>query len=79
MAKVYAPVKNYTGTSASVGFVNGVGETSDARLLLWFSEHGYIVSKSVLTRLNEAKSESEAKNEAKSESEAKNEAKKESE
>mgnify|MGYP000119083825 FL=1 len=64
MAKVYAPVKNYTGTSASVGFVNGVGETSDARLLLWFAEHGYTVSKSVLTRLNEAKSESEVKKES---------------
>lgn len=64
MAKVYAPVKDYTGTSASVGFVNGVGETSDARLLIWFAGHGYTVSKSVLTRLNEAKSESEAEKES---------------
>ena len=27
MAKVYAPLKDYNGISASVEFVNGVGET----------------------------------------------------
>lgn len=43
MAKVYTPVKNYTGVSASVKFVNGVGETSDADLLKWFVDHGYTV------------------------------------
>ena len=64
MAKIYAPVKDYTGISASVGFVNGAGETSDARLLIWFAEHGYTVPMSVLTRLNEAKSESEATKES---------------
>lgn len=41
--KVYAPNKQYTGTSASVPFCNGVGETEDPRLLHWFKGHGYEV------------------------------------
>lgn len=41
--KVYAPNKQYTGTSASVPFCNGVGETDDPRLLHWFKSHGYEV------------------------------------
>lgn len=43
MAKIYAPNKQYTGISASVRFVNGVGETSDPRLIKWFQERGYKV------------------------------------
>lgn len=43
MAKIYAPNKQYTGVSAGVTFVNGVGETSDPHLLEWFREHGYTV------------------------------------
>lgn len=43
MAKIYAPNKDYTGESASVTFVKGVGETSDAYLIEWFKEHGYAV------------------------------------
>ncbi|MDF2513730.1 MAG: Uncharacterized protein K0S04_3596 [Herbinix sp.] len=34
MAKIYAPNKQYSGISASVVFVNGVG---------WFKDHGYEV------------------------------------
>lgn len=41
--KVFAPNKQYTGTSASVPFCNGVGETEDTRLLQWFKSHGYEV------------------------------------
>ena len=41
--KVFAPNKQYTGTSASVPFCNGVGETGDPRLLHWFKTHGYKV------------------------------------
>lgn len=41
--RVYAPNKQYTGTSASVPFCNGVGETEDPRLLHWFISHGYEV------------------------------------
>lgn len=41
--KVYAPNKQYTGTSASVPFCNGVGETDNSHLLEWFRSHGYEV------------------------------------
>ncbi|SDJ76580.1 hypothetical protein [Paenibacillus naphthalenovorans] len=43
MAKIQAPNKQYTGVSAGVSFVNGVGECSDPYLLQWFREHGYEV------------------------------------
>lgn len=43
MAQIIAPNKDYTGESASVTFVRGVGETSDAYLIEWFKEHGYTV------------------------------------
>ena len=39
--KIYAPVKNATGTYASVRFVNGVGETDNPHLIKWFKEHGF--------------------------------------
>lgn len=45
MAKVYAPNKQYTGLSASVMFVNGVGETADPHLIAWFESKGYRVQK----------------------------------
>lgn len=45
MAKVYAPLKDYNGISASVTFVNGVGETDNENLLEWFEEHGYTVER----------------------------------
>lgn len=41
--KIYAPNKQYTGVSASVFFVNGVGETDNQHLIAWFKEHGYRV------------------------------------
>lgn len=43
MAQIIAPNKDYTGVSASVPFVKGVGETSDSYLIEWFKEHGYTV------------------------------------
>lgn len=43
MARIIAPNKDYTGESASVTFIKGVGETSDAYLIEWFKEHGYTV------------------------------------
>lgn len=45
MAKVYAPLKDYNGISASVTFVNGVGETDNESLLEWFEEKGYTVER----------------------------------
>lgn len=41
--KIYSPNKQYTGISASVTFVNGVGETDSPHLINWFKEHGYTV------------------------------------
>ncbi len=43
MAQIIAPNKDYNGESASVIFIKGVGETSDAYLIEWFKEHGYTV------------------------------------
>lgn len=43
MAKVIAPNSQYTGLSATVAFVNGVGETDNENLLQWFEEKGYTV------------------------------------
>ena len=43
MAKVYAPNKQYTGVTAGVAFVNGVGECGDPWRLDWFRRKGYTV------------------------------------
>lgn len=43
MATIKAPNKAYTGVSAGVPFVNGVGEADEPRILDWFREHGYTV------------------------------------
>ncbi|MGG4397237.1 hypothetical protein ABEX25_23310 [Paenibacillus thiaminolyticus] len=45
MAKVYAPNQQYTGVSASVPFINGVGETDNPHLLEWFENRGYTVER----------------------------------
>lgn len=45
MAKVKAPNKQYTGLSATVMFVNGVGETDNEQLLQWFESKGYTVER----------------------------------
>ena len=41
--KIYAPNEDYTGSSAGVTFVNGVGETDNLYLIEWFKDHGYKV------------------------------------
>lgn len=64
MAKIYAKNEEYTGVSASVGFVNGVGETSDPYLIEWFREHGYAVVEDE-EETNEETSESTVKEEKK--------------
>lgn len=43
MAKIIAPNKGYTGVSASVPFVKGVGSTDNLKLVNWFKNHGYEV------------------------------------
>ena len=42
-AGIYAPNENYSGSSAGVTFVNGVGETDNPYLIDWFKDHGYEV------------------------------------
>ncbi|MDN8590820.1 hypothetical protein Q0V21_18860 [Paenibacillus sp. 11B] len=46
MAKVIAPNEQYTGLSASVMFINGIGETDNEHLLQWFEGKGYTVDRS---------------------------------
>lgn len=43
MAKIYCNNKQYNGISASVNFVNGVGDSNIPHLLAWFQENGYTV------------------------------------
>jgi hypothetical protein len=43
MVKIICQNKSYSGVSASVTFVNGIGETDDPRLITWFREKGYTV------------------------------------
>lgn len=60
MAQIIAPNKDYTGESASVTFVKGVGETSDAYLIEWFKEHGYTVIEDEAAEVPPEASETEA-------------------
>jgi hypothetical protein len=43
LAKIYAPNKEYTGVSAFVSFIDGVGETDDLHLIQWFERNGYTI------------------------------------
>ena len=43
MAKILCPNKQYTGVSATIAFVNGVGETDKPYLIEWFKKNGYTV------------------------------------
>lgn len=45
MAKIICPNKQYTGISAGIGFIQGIGETTDSHLIDWFNNHGYEVIK----------------------------------
>lgn len=51
MAQIIAPNKDYNGESASVTFIKGVGETSDAYLIEWFRTHGYTVTEDEATEV----------------------------
>lgn len=66
MAKIYAPNPRYSGVSASVKFVNGVGETNDPRLIKWFKSKGYRVEEK-----KDVKPKSKPKTEAKPATKAK--------
>ena len=41
MARIYSKNEKYNGISAGINFVNGVGVSTDSRLLSWFEENGY--------------------------------------
>lgn len=43
MVRILAPNTAFSGTSASVTFVNGVGETDNPHLIEWFRNHGFTV------------------------------------
>lgn len=47
MAIIKAPNKQYTGISAGVSFINGVGECDDLERLKWFERSGYNVEEVV--------------------------------
>lgn len=43
MAIIKTPNNQYNGESATVRFINGMGETNDENLIAWFKGHGYEV------------------------------------
>ncbi len=43
MYKVLAPNAQYTGKSAGVEFINGIGFTDNERTMHWFISHNYAV------------------------------------
>lgn len=43
MAKIYSNNKQYNGISASVNFINGVGDCNIPHLLAWFQENRYTI------------------------------------
>ena len=47
MAKIFAPNKDYTGVSAGVPFVKGVGETEKEHVIEWFKSKGYKVDEEI--------------------------------
>jgi hypothetical protein len=49
MTKIIAPNNQYSGISASVKFLNGVGETDNQNLINWFKQHGYKVEQTEQT------------------------------
>ncbi len=53
MTKIYSKNKDYTGVSASVHFIDGVGETDNKYLIEWFKKHGYEVEDDKLDDIEE--------------------------
>ena len=47
LAKIYTPNKDYTGVSAGVPFVKGVGETEKEHVIEWFKSKGYKVDEEI--------------------------------
>lgn len=76
MAKILTPNKDYSGISASVPFINGVGYTDDEDLISWFEEHGYGVE--IEVENTEVENKSKGKSKPKSSAKAGDESKVES-
>jgi len=57
MAKIIAPNKDYNEESATVSFVNGVGETLNPWLISWFKSNGYEVQEAEQQADEEAESQ----------------------
>lgn len=57
--KIIAPNGEYTGISATVAFVKGVGETDDPHLAEWFNENGYEVEDIALENSEDDESDSD--------------------
>lgn len=74
MAQIIAPNKDYTGESASVTFVKGVGETSDAYLIEWFRTHGYTVTEDEATEVQPVVSEEDPATDVEDEEQAEEQA-----
>lgn len=74
MAQIIAPNKDYTGESASVTFVKGVGETSDAYLIEWFRTHGYTVTEDEATEVQPVASEEDPATDVEDEEQAEEQA-----
>lgn len=70
MAKIYAPNKNYTGVSAGVSFVRGVGETNDPHLIDWFRRKGYRVEIDEAEKVKKVKKAEDNAEQAEAKSEA---------
>lgn len=51
MAKIYSPNKEYAGVSATIGFIQGKGETENPCLISWFKEHGYEVEEDKVKKI----------------------------
>lgn len=59
MVKIYSPNKKYSGVSATVHFINGIGETDDEHLIKWFKSKGYKVEDAEETQKDEDPSKTE--------------------
>ncbi len=73
MAVIKSPNQEYTGTSAGVTFVNGVGNTDNENLIEWFRERGYEVEIDAEVSTEEDPGEKEVEDLEKTEEIGKNE------
>lgn len=64
MAEIRSANDKFNGISASVSFVNGVGNTDVPHLISWFKENGYTVveDEKANSQESETAQESEEKN-----------------